>query len=59
MVSVAPPRRQVPNSGGKSVDIVDSNDDNQSSDNLYSSSDENEVCYTLARYYDTYIGYLI
>ena len=59
MVSVAPPRRQVPNSAGKSVDIEDSSDDNQYSDNLYSSSDENEVCYTLARYLDTYIGYLI
>ena len=59
MVSVAPPRRHLPNSVGKSVDIVDSSDDNQSSDNLYSSSDENEVCYTLARYSDTYVGYLI
>ena len=59
MVSVAPPRRQVPKSAGKSVDIGDSSDDNQSSDDLYSSSDENEVCYTLARYCDTYVGYLI
>ena len=59
MVSVAPPRRQVSNSAGKSVDIEDSSDDNQSSDNLYSSSDENEVGYTLARYCDMYVGYLI
>ena len=59
MVSVSPPRRRVSNSAGKSVDIEDSSDDNQSCDNLYSSSDENEVCYTLARYCDTYVGYLI
>ena len=59
MVSVAPPTRQVPNSAGKSVNIEDSSDDNRSSDNLYSSSDENEVCYTLARYCDMYVGYLI
>ena len=58
MVGVAPPR-QVPNSAGKSVDIEDSSDDNHSFDNLYSSSDENEVCYILARYCDTYVDYLM
>ena len=59
MVGVAPPRRQMPNSAGKSVDIEDSCDDNHSFDDLYSSSDENEVCYILARYCDTYVDYLI
>ena len=52
MVGVAPPRLQVPNSAGQSVDIEDNSDDNYSYDDLYSSSDDNEVCYKFTRYSD-------
>ena len=44
VVGVAPPRQQVPNSAGISAEIEDNSNDIYFSDDLFSSSVENEVC---------------